>query len=697
MTQGPLEKFENQLERLEAAVQADEPLSVLCQVMLEALLPLLHEPSRPSTVAVDLWLNQSDRVNLMATTGAGRTAGRSDDERILQEQIRSATKSRTPILVRGKGPADPDTAEAGSRSAASDMDGESALISACRLSEYHDLVAILRFEDSRGEQNQPGNEQPERMPLLRQALMALTGCVAERVSRILLTNVVQRQQDQAAISDIVRLLQQAGDVQEAADILSINAVRVLGHGRVSILQPQGSGSTDRPAWEVISITGAAKVRQDSEVIQNLQLLAAQMQVSESLTSGVIPWHSTAVTSNRTDADPASQNFNNALAWFGAVGVSELAMLPLKFDSESENRQSVLLMVIELFEVTDRPSDSLVRVLTEETQLILRALKTSRGQLKRRSIRSRLKIIASILAVSFLLLWLIPADFHIKAEGQLFPQERRRLFAPDQGVVDEVLVSADETVESGQVLLRLRNSERDLELNRLQGEHESARTRLQAIRTSRSIGTGPGSVSQGRSVDLSGEEQQWQQRLRNLDAEIELLREQISALTITAPISGIIFQHRLHERLAGRPVQRGQLLLELMQIQGAWQLELQIRDADRGYLPTIAGSPLSAVAASNLTTETATSDVGQNVRVQFVVPSAPGFQFSTELKSVDSAMHLHNGTLSCLAIAEVKDLPQQIQRPGSAVAASIHCGKRSLGFVWFREVIEFWQRKKFSWL
>ena len=527
-------------------MQADEPLSLLCQLMLEAMSPLLPDRVLASIPAVDLWLNQSDNVSLIATSETVHSAGRSDDQQVRKEQIRLAAASGTTIQLWHNGSADLLTSDTNSPFNTVETETEVALISACRLSEYHDLLGILRLAVSPGESNQPSpqtlqsgihsksssaanrseyqhaeaglwnyvcGDQNEQRQLLSQALTALTGCVAERVSRILLTNFVQRQQDQAAVSDIVRQLHHAGDVQEAAGVLSTQAVRLLGHGRISILQPTDAVVTDLSAWKVISITGAATVRQDSEVIQHLQLLAEQMKLPEGVVPDVIPWHSTAVAAITPSSDQSPQTVNSALAWFGAAGVNEVAMLPLKFGSENDGGQSVLLMCIELFDVAARPSDSLVRVLTEETRLALRTLTTSHHRLKRRSLRTRLKFILPIIVVSLLALWLIPADFIIKAEGQLFPQERRRLFAPDQGIVEEVLVSADETVDSGQVLLRLRNSERDLELNRLLGEHESARTRLQAIRTSRSIGTGPGSAAQGRNIDLSGDEQQWHQRLR----------------------------------------------------------------------------------------------------------------------------------------------------------------------------------------
>jgi hypothetical protein len=40
----------------------------------------------------------------------------------------------------------------------------------------------------------------------------------------------------------------------------------------------------------------------------------------------------------------------------------------------------------------------------------------------------------------------------------------------------------------------------------------------------------------------------------------------------------------------------------------------------------------------------------------------------------------------------KELPENAIRPGAAVDAKIHCGKRAIGYVWFHDAIEYLQSR-----
>lgn len=306
-------------------------------------------------------------------------------------------------------------------------------------------------------------------------------------------------------------------------------------------------------------------------------------------------------------------------------------------------------------------------------------------------KTRARVGMSVVVISVLLLWLIPADFEIDVSGQLFPTNRCRVFAPDDGIVDALLVHSNDDVKAGQVLIRLRNPERDLDLNRILGDLDTTNARLAAVRASRnSSGRQAGNSGSDaiRAADLSGEELQLQQRKTTLQAEQLLTEQRLSALSITAQIDGVVYQRRLHERLDARPVQRGQLLLELLQPSGPWQIELLIPDDVIGYV-TEANRIMTSVNGRD-----ASSSLGLPVR--FTIPSARGDERNSTLRQIESASYIVNGALVCPATADAESINGDQYRPGTAVTARIDCGRRSLGFVWFRELIEFWQRKRFSW-
>ena len=76
----------------------------------------------------------------------------------------------------------------------------------------------------------------------------------------------------------------------------------------------------------------------------------------------------------------------------------------------------------------------------------------------------------------------------------------------------------------------------------------------------------------------------------------LLDEQINSLSLHSPISGVVYQRRLKERLETRPVQRGQQLMEIVNTAGDWQLELHRKIVGPALAPVrmcseaIAGDP-----------------------------------------------------------------------------------------------------------
>ena len=353
-------------------------------------------------------------------------------------------------------------------------------------------------------------------------------------------------------------------------------------------------------------------------------------------------------------------------------------------------------MIEIFEGQSSPSENRVAFLMAQAALAIHSLpnavstRASIGWLRTTRQKS---LLAAFLAG--LLLTFVPANFEVEVGGQLFPVERYRVFAPDHGVVEDLAVNTDETVNAGEFLLRLQNAEQDLERSRLLGEIDSTSSRLQAIRATRSSNNGsiPG-IQNNRSTDLSSEELQLEQKLASLREEQLLVDQQWKSLSLHSPIAGIVYQRRLKERLESRPVQRGQLLMEIVNSNSRWQMELQLPENVVGYVRSAADVRHAAQSPSEGLAP-GVSQVGHSVR--FWLSSQPSKSFATNIDSLEQSAHVYEQRLTCLATAPCGDLNTEQLRPGQSVTARIHCGRRSLGFVLFREVIEYLQKKRFAWL
>lgn len=521
-------------------------------------------------------------------------------------------------------------------------------------------------------------EDAHKNALLADATRALTDCFAVAVNRDLATNLYERLQDREVAGSFLREIHAAGTFQQCAQTMVELSSGLLCDGRVTVLVSESD------QLQVVAATGVRTVDRTADAVQQIETFA-QFVVQEHYTGR---WIET------DDLNPAGVD-KKQLSWFAMNGIRAVRIEALQLKPNDDAIARRIFVMIEIFEGQSSPSENRVEFLIAQAALAIESLPdtpstgSSIGWLRTTRQKS---LLAAFLAA--LLLTFVPADFEVEVSGQLFPVERYRVFAPDDGIVEDLAVNADETVNSGKFLLRLQNAEQDLERSRLLGEIDSALSRLQAIRATRSSnGSTPGSQN-NRSVDLSSEEQQLDQKLASLREEQLLVDQQIKSLSLHSPIAGVVYQRRLKERLESRPVQRGQLLMEIVNSKAEWQLELQLPENVVGYVRNSADERHADPSQSaGLTQEK--SQAGHAVR--FWLNSQPSMSFQTTIDSLEQSAHINEQRLTCLATAPCRGLNTEPLRPGQSVTARIHCGRRSLGFVLFREVIEYLQKKRFAWL
>jgi hypothetical protein len=357
------------------------------------------------------------------------------------------------------------------------------------------------------------------------------------------------------------------------------------------------------------------------------------------------------------------------------------------DSVSKLKRVTGALVIEQFEratiepeVMDR-LDAVVRHLTPalENARKYQRLVTIPGlyqlglavQLFRRN--SRLAVLGYFGAASLILLGasLVQRPFEIECRGRLMPIVRREVFAGIEGEVVEVNVNESESVEEGQLVCVLRS--RDLEksiieqtglLNGKFKARDAARAELRGR-----------SSPQGRSQNAREQAQ-----LELVNAEIEtiqrqlkLLEQQAGQLEIRSPISGTVMTERPFEKLKLRPVRRGESLLEIMQDEGGWQLELTVAEQKIGHLLTYHRDTPS-------------------VSVDFRMLSAANKSYECQVtRWADRTVPTAELGSSVTVFCDVTDVDSLNRQVGSEVTARIQCGRKSLLFLWFHEFWELLQR------
>ena len=171
----------------------------------------------------------------------------------------------------------------------------------------------------------------------------------------------------------------------------------------------------------------------------------------------------------------------------------------------------------------------------------------------------------------------------------------------------------------------------------------------------------------------------EQTAESIDRELALLRQQRDRLILRSEMDGQVVTWGVGDTLLRRPVQRGQILMTVVEPEGDWELELYLPEKRLGHLAD------------------ALEDAEQELKVIFMLASHPGQKFEGRVLDMHRVAEVRgdegNTILVRVAIDRSK-LPDL--RSETTVTARVKCGRRSIGFVVFHELIETIQTKILFW-
>ena len=269
--------------------------------------------------------------------------------------------------------------------------------------------------------------------------------------------------------------------------------------------------------------------------------------------------------------------------------------------------------------------------------------------------------------------LIRADFRVRADGELLPTIRRQVFARMDGVVHEIRVRHGDHVRAGDVLAILHNPDLDFQWTRVAGEVQTARKKLGAIQAAR-LERAPTDRADGQHYrDLTTEEEELKQWLTSLELQQELLMAQKADLVVTSPIAGRVTTWDVAHLLTARPVQRGQPLLTVADDTGPWSLELRLPDSQIGHVLK------------------ARQHASQPLSVTYALGNDPSRVLRGQLERIGLATETPDDQPPTVRL-HVRVRASEIHhlRSGATSTARIDCGRASLAYVLFRDVLEYMQ-------
>ncbi len=339
--------------------------------------------------------------------------------------------------------------------------------------------------------------------------------------------------------------------------------------------------------------------------------------------------------------------------------------------ESKLPQSVMMPRVDL--VYEHSSRAIANSM-EHTSLFLMPLWRTLGRL---SWVVRARTLPKTLAVTGLILVILgiltfgKRDFYLKAKGSLQPVDVADVFVAQSGTVVESLVEDQQMVNEGDVLVRLRNTDLDVQLEDVLGQLQSTQQQLISARETRVI---QGKLlSEEEAIRLDGQIAEMQVRERSLTRQHELLQEKSRQLEIRAPMSGkVMLAWDVEKSLKNRTVDVGQVLMSIADMSGDWEVELFMPERRMGHIDT---------ARKN----------GQGSEVKYILATEPKTERTGEVKHLQKITEMHDEEGHSVQIRVAIDRSKiSDPRPGTTVTGKVLCGRRAIGYTWFHEAIEWIQ-------
>lgn len=336
------------------------------------------------------------------------------------------------------------------------------------------------------------------------------------------------------------------------------------------------------------------------------------------------------------------------------------------------------------DVVSRHSATALTNALEHNSLFLmpvwRTIGKTRWLVKARTLPKTLLVTAAIVA-ALVALFTVPYDFKLNCKGTLEPEFRREVFAEVDGTVEEVLVKQNEMVKKDQLLVRMRNTDLEKELIRVKGE--IAVTAQQMINRGRSISENRG-MREDELNQLRTEQVELRAKLNSLDVQRQLCEQKMKYLEIHSPINGQVVTWDLNNLLKNRPVQRGQVLMRVADLNGPWRLELHMPENRMGHI----------VRERNALKQ---NEPAKDLNVEYILAIDPGttregtvqdIHGSADVRGEEGNVVLVNVTIDTEKLrGEVTGI-----RPGASVTGKVDCGRRAVGYVWFHDAIDYVQSR-----
>ncbi len=501
-----------------------------------------------------------------------------------------------------------------------------------------------------------------------------------------LNRLSQNVESMASTLDFVTEIHRSIDIDETAFAIANESRRVLAADRVSV------GKWTGTRCKVIAVSSQDRFDNRANVIRKLSDVAtASVKIETPFwitgsTEGLAPKVATMIN------DYMDESHCRTLAVIPLLEKPEVTVDVEMQPGKKPKPKKLGALVVEFFdaEVSQEEIAEPVKLVTDHSELALaNAMRhsdifllpvwTRLGRMHKFLFRDHLsKTLTGIAALLVFLLALIfvPKELEMRVSGVIQPAVRKNLFAQTEGIIRKIHVDHGDPVQPGQLLLELENQDLDMQIAQEEFQLEAIEEELRATKVILARET---DVPVEDSIALGNKLNTLEKQRDSKRRQLELLRKKQELQKLFSPISGTVVTWEAKKRLQDLPVTPNQPVLAIADFKGPWQLELEIPQNKIGYVA-----------------QAMKSNGGQPLETEVRIATNPNLPLHGKLVRVAERAEISpsTGTPYFRGIVEVDVSDLKDLRPGAGVTARIECGRRSLGFVWFYQIIDFFRTQVF---
>lgn len=278
--------------------------------------------------------------------------------------------------------------------------------------------------------------------------------------------------------------------------------------------------------------------------------------------------------------------------------------------------------------------------------------------------------------------LVQQPFTVQCEGELKPAKLTNVFAQIGGDVKEVLVKQNDAVTEGQALLVQESLDLERDIADIEGQLAEAASERDTLYGRLVNSDARTSRDREEKAETAAELEKVETRIAGLTRQREILEKKAEKLTVRSPTAGRVITWKVEEQLAARPVQQGQIVMEIADPGKGWQVHLLMPEKRMGHV-------------TRYWERVRADDPSATLRVKFYPATNPEENFEGRVTKIDTTAEARGEDGNAVKMTVEFDQEEFLKivtdpKLGAEVRAKVYCGEASIAYAWMHDLVEAFQ-------